>query len=387
MKNCSACKGFHEAPFGRYCKLKNIKLCAACGNRHRPPFGRFCPSSVSTMSKDGKPITGDFLNRDDPKYLQYLEESFMASQEASGGKTAELDIILRRVEALEARSQLTGQPAPPIPVGHMAMPGSGLGLYAGTGGRPKTGAAGGGSLPNPNVNPNPNLNPNHNPNQNPAPADVVVGPLTEALEKLSLAVDPAASSHKLQGTGYKPEYYVQHIKGGVPLKQINHTKLSYREMVYGWFCILQHLIKVEGDVNSYLAHCRYVSQQAMASQFLDSAYVGYDRQVISNVISGESDTFEIGDPFAVATFFHAGNLLPAKVKTKPKSNRWFKKQNDRSAEEGHKSSSVPGNFPEDVCYAYNFKRCTGSCSKKHVCKSCGGNHRAVGCQEKESKND
>ena len=32
-----------------------------------------------------------------------------------------------------------------------------------------------------------------------SPADVVAGPLMEALEKLSIAVDPVASSHDLLG--------------------------------------------------------------------------------------------------------------------------------------------------------------------------------------------
>ena len=42
----------------------------------------------------------------------------------------------------------------------------------------------------------------------------------------------------------------------------------------------------------------------MASQFTDSAYVGY--HVVDKVIDGESSNFIVGDYLGVATFFHAG---------------------------------------------------------------------------------
>ena len=217
----------------------------------------------------------------------------------------------------------------------------------------------------------------------PSPSDIVITPLTEALEKLSIAVDPATSSHKLQGMAFKPEYYVQHVKGGTPLKQIDHTKLSYRDLVYGWFCVIQHLLNVEGDVESYISHCKYVAQQAMSSQFVDAAYVSYDRHVVTNVIQGESDTFVAGDALGVASSFHAGNLIPPKQKAKPfKAQRWSKKHDKQ---DDTAKPSMPDGFPSDICYAYNFKKCTGTCSKKHICRSCGGNHRAYGCDEK--KND
>ena len=84
-----------------------------------------------------------------------------------------------------------------------------------------------------------------------AAADAVMAPLTTALEKLSVAVDPSSSSHKLKGIHWRPEYYVQHVKQGISLKQVDHTKLSYRDLGFGWFSVLQHLIRSGGDFESY----------------------------------------------------------------------------------------------------------------------------------------
>ena len=122
----------------------------------------------------------------------------------------------------------------------------------------------------------------------------------------------------------------------------------------------------------------------MASQFSDQAYVGYDRHVIDSLLDGESDTFTVGDNLGVATYFHAGNLSAQKPKPKPlKFLRWGKCSGDKSSDD--QKGSMPDSFPEDICYTYNFKRCTGNCSKKHVCRSCGGRHRAIGCEEKEKE--
>ena len=390
-KNCSKCKGFHEPPFGKYCRFQLDKLCAECGHKHIPSLGVSCvQGQPSTMSKDGKPVIGDFPSRDDPKYLQLLEEQYMLSQEAKS-KDSEMENLVRRLDALEkrqapVRTEGHGSLSLPTPMGAYRQAGTGLGLYASTGARPKTpltgaggaaggmvggaagGVAGGGGPPRPD----------------PPAADTVVGPLTEVLEKLTIAVDPSSTSKKLQGMVFKPEFYVQHIKKGTALKQVDHTKLTYRDMVFGWFCVLQHLIKVEGDIDSYITHCRYVSQQAMASQFTDSAYVGYDRHVVEKVLDGESDTFVVGDNLGVATFFHAGNLATVKVKPKVvRNSRWGKRTTDKSTDDS--KSAMPDSFPDDICYSYNFKRCTGSCTKKHVCKSCGGHHRAIGCEEKEKE--
>ena len=136
-----------------------------------------------------------------------------------------------------------------------------------------------------------------------------------------------------------------------------------------------------------VTHCKYVSSQAMLSQFTDSAYVGYDRHVMSQVLEGDSDTFIAGDPLGVASNFHAGNLAPKKSQPtkwqKSSGNScWNKRQSSDRPVDTSEKGSMPEGFPEDVCYSYNYNSCTGKCSKQHICRACGGNHRAIGCAEK-----
>ena len=198
--------------------------------------------------------------------------------------------------------------------------------------------------------------------------------LTSALEKFSMAVDPASSSHKLQGISFKPEYYVQHVyvKARIPLKQVDHTKLSYRELVYGKFCVVQHLILWA------------VIMSLIYSQFQDSVYVDDDRHIVTEVIVGDKDTFVAGDSLGVSANFHAGNLIvnkPAfKQSRKPGSQKFVKK----FGSEKNESKKGDGSF-DDISYAFNYKRCySANCTNKHICKQFGGHHRASGCLEKKS---
>ena len=65
------------------------------------------------------------------------------------------------------------------------------------------------------------------------------------------------------------------------------------------------------------------------------------------------------------------NLTTVKPKAKPgKITRWPNRGSDKNSDK--QKASMPDSFPDDICYSYNFKKCTGPCSKKHVCCSCGG---------------
>ena len=128
----------------------------------------------------------------------------------------------------------------------------------------------------------------------------------------------------------------------------------------------------------------------MKNQFLGSAYVDYDRHVVTTALDEGLAKFSVGDTLGVSSNFHAGNLQspkPAKVGKKAGFQKWGKKQPDKVSDQSDRNSSVPEGFPDDVCYAFNYKRCSSnSCSKKHVCRQCGGSHRAQGCFEKTKSN-
>ena len=139
-------------------------------------------------------------------------------------------------------------------------------------------------------------------------------------------VDPSSSSHKLKGIQWKPEYHVQHVKQRISLKLVDHTKLTYRGLVYGWFLVLQGFIRIRGDINSYIWHCKFVSECAMSNQFTaaDNAYVEYERHVVSTVFEEKLDKFPVGDTLGVFSNFLAGNLLPPKPVKSAKKKKDFR---------------------------------------------------------------
>lgn len=208
-------------------------------------------------------------------------------------------------------------------------------------------------------------------------SDLVMGPLTAALSKLSDIIDPSTAM-KTKGILLRPEYYVQHKSNGVAIRNLDHSKLTFRELCYGMDCILVHLLKTGGDALSYASHKLFVSSQAKSGRFVDRALVDYDRHVIDKVIEGESSTFITGDLLGVALYFHGGNTLPRL----PESKSGRPKKNRRQREDGE--GGVPDDFPENICYGFNYGRCSGVCSKQHICRICKAKHKAVGCPERKS---
>ena len=288
IKNCSACKGRHEPPYGQYCKHVSFEYCVNCVCRHEPPVGPACVLYVRSQlfinSPTGKmsratPISDQFKDRSDPDYLIYLEEQ-VESLKQSKREDSDISQIVQRLEALELaqeRSTAAGGGGVSGAVGgtgSTAVPGlstSPPGGIQGSAGR-------GGGLPGATGRP---------------PLDPSLLPLTDALAQLTLAVDPAAG--KAKGLFLRPEYHFQHVKSSTPLKQIDHTKLDYKDLVYGWFCVIEHLLLKGGDLKGYLGHCKFVADQATSGSFVDSAFVNYDRHVVSKVVDGLSDTFIAGD--------------------------------------------------------------------------------------------
>ena len=221
----------------------------------------------------------------------------------------------------------------------------------------------------------------------PPPIDPSILPLTDAIAHLTLAVDP--SSGKAKGMVLRPEYYVQHVKGGSPLKQIDHSKLSYKDLVYGWFCVIQHLRSVGGDLTGYIEHCKFTAEQAMSGAFMDSAYVNFDRHVVGKVVDGLQQVFPAGDLLGVASNFNAANLVSSKPPVASTTGRRggksrFYNKNKPSGEGKDRSSPdyMPEGFPDDICYSYNYKSCSGKCSKRHVCRICKKDHKASSCPSK-----
>ena len=228
------------------------------------------------------------------------------------------------------------------------------------------------------------------------PSDLAGGPLTSALRQLSQAIDPSPVSHK--GIVYRPEYYVQHVDKGTQVKLLDHTKLTLKELMSGMGRVMQYLLDNGGDLAGYVGHFNFIAEQGYQHNFVDQAFVSYDRFVIDKYIKLETSNkapkvFSVGDVLGVASHFHAGNFQPSQKKSfttyrggrggRYQYRRYGDSSQDRVKE--YKESGIPEGFPEEICYAWNYKSCSGKCSKKHECRVCGGDHKASVCQSKNKK--
>ena len=139
-----------------------------------------------------------------------------------------------------------------------------------------------------------------------------------ALEHLSQAIEPTVTT-STKGIQLRPEFYIQHEDQGVAVKAFDHTKLSYKQRFNGMGRVLQYLVSNGGDATSYLEHMNFVIKQAAAHNFMDQAYVAYDRAVVDKVICGPSKVFIAGDVLVVSSNSHAGNMLPVNPVTPHRS--------------------------------------------------------------------
>ena len=212
------------------------------------------------------------------------------------------------------------------------------------------------------------------------PAEIVTAPLTSALQQLSLAIEPSIAT-STKGIQLRPEYYIQHLDAGTPVKSLDHTKLTYHELVSGMARVLTYLHSVGGDTKGYLDHLKFVTYQAAHHSFVDAAYVGYDRYIVDKVVRGEQKVFVPSDTLGVSTHFHAGNFV--QPRKPPTRGSWRGRGRRWGSEPDRGFTNMPDGFPEDICYAFNYKSCTGKCSKNHVCRICKGEHKAINCSEKQ----
>ena len=323
-------------------------------------------NQVGTTNK----MAEGFVSRDDPEYLKSMEDELIKSRRAREEETRLLNDLVSRMDKWEIKSVGSGRGILRTPL-RTDQP-SGLGL-------------GRGSSPVDSVSSR--LLYDHS--ASPAPADVINGPLTSVLQQLSVAIDPTPQS-ATKGLLLRPEYYVQHKDKGVPVKNLDYSKMSFKELMSGMGRVMSHLSKTGGDVASYIEHFSFITRKAGAHTFVDSAYVGCERHVTDQFINGDTEKFVAGDLFGIALYFHAGNVVQARPQvTKPFRGRGFRRgrpwgwDSDRGI--NHERDSPAQNppldgFPDDICYKYNYKICTGKCFKSHVCRMCKGNHKAISGQ-------
>ena len=438
LSHLPVCLFYHFGVYQWICADIMLKRCSACGNKHEPRYGSFCKyfkaSVMASGSVEGAPKVP---SRDDPAYISYLEGQ-LASASQPREPDPNLQLIMNRLDKLEISSAtaarrltVTTTSAPVFvssPVTTMAGATGGIGAPTSTSWSapwsappfhpwaPTQSALPVWNFPAPSTVSSTTAWPSSTPrvwvppgffptgsihplvgargppvpvslsgSTTTAAADIVSAPLTSALQQLSLAIEPTVST-STQGIQLRPEYYIQHVDQGIAIKSLDHTKLSYRELICGMGRVLEFLVHSGStEVGSYLIHMNFVTKQASVHSFCDIAYVSYDRSVVNQVVRGGSATFVAGDTLSVASHFHVGNMPQVNNNNKRQTGR---ERGYRGRRPGHadqdRESSVPEGFPVDLCYNYNYRSCSGSsCQKLHVCRQCRGSHRAQGCQERK----
>ena len=324
------------------------------------------PDQRSDQQVDPDNMTS-FEGRDDPEYLNSLEEELIKSRKAREEETKLLQSLISKMDRME-KSSTRSSAVPAVGRGILRTP-----LKS----TPEVGASkGAGPVP-------PSLaGLLAEEDRDSAPADFVSGSLTSALQQLSIAIDPTPQS-STKGLLLRPEYYVQHKDKGVAVKSLDHSKLTFKELMSGMGRVMVHLSKTGGELKSYIDHFNYLVRQAATCNFQDSAFVAYDRHVVDQFINGESESFRAGDLLGVALNFHVGNLAPVRPAYARGRGRGFRRGGRQSQgyeteneREWVRDQQVPEGFPEDICFKYNYRVCTGKCAKLHVCRHCRGLHKA-----------
>ena len=351
-----------------------IKNCSGCKGRHAWPFGSQCVLLKTDSMADGKP----YKNREDPAYLIYLEDQLERACSRSENDSKSISTLMARMDWIEGSSRKRKGSTNPFDDDFSPAVGDGTGVVPSTASTADVHGSLSGGVP---------------------AAELAGGPLTSALRQLSQAIDPSPVSKK--GMVYRPEYYIQHIDRGVQVKSLDHTKLTFKELVSGMGRVMQHLFDNGGDLAGYLGHFNFIAEQAHQHNFVDMAFVGYDRFVVDKYIKLESSNkfplvFSVGDVLGVSSHFHAGNFQSTQKKSTGSfrgsrgGGRYpYRRYGDYSQDKSRdvKEATVPEGFPEEICYAWNYKNCSGKCFKKHECRVCGSDHKAINCQSKTGSSD
>lgn len=207
-----------------------------------------------------------------------------------------------------------------------------------------------------------------------APSSWIADPLTSALRQLTNVVDPDMVS-RTACMVYRPEYYSQHLLWNVPVKSLDHKKLSFKSLVYGMTCVARHILSVGGNVDAYLSHLEFVFRHACDNSYIDMSYSDYDHHVVDAFLKSPGRGFSMADPVAIGYSFHLARLVSENNDARFGDSKKSKKRAAKSSK-----GDIPDGYPESNCYFWNYKVCTNqNCSKKHICRLCEGAHKAVGC--------
>lgn len=323
-----------------------LKNCSKCKSQHTAPFGSRCKQIMATAVIEG-------YDRDDPNYLKLLEDEFCE--------------LKRTVTALEKeKGEIKVEPTEGDLQSKMDTMMDCLGGITDRLKKLETGSSkstdhGGATA---------------------SPASMLTTPLTKALAKL-------AGEEEDRGKALRPETYAQ---GDLKDRNRDHTKLDTIGLFYGWICIARHLLQTGGDLRSYINHIHYATQMLNTRQFFYIGAIKYDRAIVDKYLEGRAGGFD-PDP-VVSSITFSSKIIPDTVELCPGASltkgvisyQQNKIRNRRRGNTGRRSDETPPDFPQDICFMYNYRQCLeDNCNKSHTCRKCSGKHRADNCRERSRK--
>lgn len=164
------------------------------------------------------------------------------------------------------------------------------------------------------------------------------------------------------------------------------------DLFYGWVSVANHICNSGGDIRSYLRHLKFATEMLQTRRFYDISAIKYDRLIVDKYVMGKSTGFEPDSVLSSLTFSakvipettelcHGASLTKGVVSYP--ATRTARK---RRAGQQRRSEEVPLDFPAEICFFYNYRQCNDeACNKSHVCRKCGGKHRADSCRERTRK--
>lgn len=210
-------------------------------------------------------------------------------------------------------------------------------------------------------------------------AVTAMGQMADAMEQLSLSIDP--SSGKKSGQLLRPEYQYCVLEKGMPLKSADASKLTINEYLYGMCLVMQHLVESKGEWISYFNHYRRMMKFFVGKRYVNSAYIGYDKEVVDCYLRNPAGGFNPADSLAIPTHFCSAN--EHEVQNARSRGQKRQKQGDYRSRNSQPGQNPPDDWPEEACYQYNTATCNGSCGKQHICGRCLiRGHRVNSCRVK-----
>lgn len=173
---------------------------------------------------------------------------------------------------------------------------------------------------------------------------------------------------------FRPEYYSLLKLNGIPLRLVDHRKMSFKQLMYGMNCVAQNVRHSGYDIDGYLSHVEFITRHASDDSYMNCAYADYDHFVIDNFLKNPLAGFKVADSVAIGHSFHPAKLI-LDNQERGGTSRQKRKQNRKPVK-----GEIPDGYPENNCIFWNYRVCNNSgCQKKHICRVCEGNHKAVGC--------